>query len=324
MIAALLLLLACEPAPPPVQPSPPQAPAALPDTPGGRRPLPEVCVQRLGVLAQQLSLALDAGLRQSLRADWDDARERVLGDRLLIEVLASSGPTNPEWTERAGRVLEGLQAAWPEARFTHRAWVIDDAELNAFALPGGALLLHRGLLERTLGHEDQLAFVIAHEMAHVELGHAAALHRYMAGLPEGERAEGAELLALSRGGFSSTWELEADRLGVVLLHLAGYDPSAAEAFWSQSWPPPEGPSPLAERLLPQLRQLEHEGGQELLRQLAASAGMSLEEAAPEGLETALLPLLASHPPPEVRACVCRETAAWVQGALPREAEGSGP
>lgn len=316
MIAALLrMLLACDPAPPPVV-APPPAPELK-----ARRPLPEACVKRLGVLAQQLSLALDAGLQQSLSRDWTPETERKLGEQVLATTLAASPPLHPKWDSVAEATLARLDAAFPEARFPHQVEVLDSPQPNAFALPGGAVILHAGLIEQHVQDEAQLAFVIAHELAHVELGHAAALHRYLQALPAEQRVEGQAWLELARGGFSTTQELEADRMAVVLMHLAGFDAERAAALWRQPWPAPEGPTALAELLLPELARLESAEGQELLRQLADSAGTTLDELAPDGLEAAVLPLLASHPPPEVRACVCEDSAQWVARSVPLEAPG---
>jgi predicted Zn-dependent protease len=50
--------------------------------------------------------------------------------------------------------------------------VVDDAAVNAFALPGGFIYVNRGLIERA-EHLDELAGAIAHEIGHVELRHAA-------------------------------------------------------------------------------------------------------------------------------------------------------
>lgn len=90
----------------------------------------------------------------------------------------------------------------------YRIRVLDDAtQVNAFALPGGYIFVYRGLLEQ-LTSEAQLAAVIGHEMAHVDLYHAIDHHRGPA----------ATFL------YSKEQEAEADRLGQTLAVRAGYHP----------------------------------------------------------------------------------------------------
>jgi predicted Zn-dependent protease len=58
----------------------------------------------------------------------------------------------------------GLQSHW--SGLTYTVHVINEPELNHFSLPGGQIFIHRGLIE-TLGNADQVAAVIAHEIAHI-------------------------------------------------------------------------------------------------------------------------------------------------------------
>jgi predicted Zn-dependent protease len=81
--------------------------------------------------------------------------------------------------------------------------VIDEPEPNAFALPGRRVLVTRGMLALA-GDEAEVAAVLAHEIAHVILGHAG-------GRPPRNRAAA---------------EADADRLGLRFLAAAGYDPRA--------------------------------------------------------------------------------------------------
>src|SRR5688572_1267729 len=81
--------------------------------------------------------------------------------------------------------------------------VTDEADPNAFALPGQRVLVTRGMLALA-GDEAELAAVLAHEVAHVVLGHAS-------GRPPANRVAS---------------EAEADRLALRFLAAAGYDPRA--------------------------------------------------------------------------------------------------
>lgn len=150
--------------------------------------------------------------------------------------------------------------------------VADDRDLNAFALPGGPVWIHRGILHAATS-ERQVVGVLAHEIAHIARRHAArqltqamvadgllGLLGALLGNDGGARAAriGASLLA---GGifleFSRDDEIEADRVGAEIMHRAGWDPrglaefmrilrraqgrdpSAVETFFS-THPSPEG------------------------------------------------------------------------------------
>jgi predicted Zn-dependent protease len=127
--------------------------------------------------------------------------------------------------------------------------ILNSREINAFATPGGHIFITRGLLEAA-DSEDALAAVIAHELAHIQLRHAAAIIEDQRLVNELNRAsdraativarnagprERAILLnrnivamvtILFRNGFSQEQEFEADKKALLLLWSAGYDPEA--------------------------------------------------------------------------------------------------
>lgn len=119
--------------------------------------------------------------------------------------------------------------------------VIDSADVNAFAAPGGYILVTRGLYA-LLENESELAGVLAHEIAHVTKQHHLKLMKKAQMIQRGEQAlgktlgdnttgkllvaNGAEIMARS---LDKEAEFEADRLGVVLAARAGYDPFALPA-----------------------------------------------------------------------------------------------
>ncbi len=119
----------------------------------------------------------------------------------------------------------------------YRFRVIDTADLNAFALPGGGIYIHRGLLAY-LNSEAELAAVLAHEIGHVTARHsvqqqsmasAGGLLSAVAAAYTGIGAVGdlgnLANTALVRG-YGREHELEADGLGAEYLARAGYDPTA--------------------------------------------------------------------------------------------------
>lgn len=109
-------------------------------------------------------------------------------------------------------------------------------EPNAFAIPGGFIFVTRSLVELCEWNQDEIAFILGHEMGHVIRGHAmeriisssaiAAASRAapLRGLLTGWlRKVGVQFL---EGAYCQDLELEADTLGVRLAAAASYDPRA--------------------------------------------------------------------------------------------------
>jgi predicted Zn-dependent protease len=113
--------------------------------------------------------------------------------------------------------------------------VVDMPEPNAFALPGGDVDVSRGLLA-LVNSEDELAHVIAHEVAHVAAGHparreAGARDAGIVAPPNVEDGGATRGQGGAGGGgivasYSREQEREADRFGQALAARAGYDPGA--------------------------------------------------------------------------------------------------
>jgi metalloendopeptidase OMA1, mitochondrial len=130
--------------------------------------------------------------------------------------------------------------------------VFDNKEPNAFALPGGKVGVHSGLLP-VAKTEAGLATVIGHEIAHATARHGAermSRQMVLAGGQEllaagvgGSLDPGTQQLALMAYGvgatvgvelpFSRAQELEADRIGLTYMARAGYDPAEAIQFWER-------------------------------------------------------------------------------------------
>ena len=122
----------------------------------------------------------------------------------------------------------------------YRFTVLDTPEVNAFALPGGYIYIHRGLLA-FLNSEAQLAAILGHEIGHVTARHAVRQYtaRQAAGIgltlgrilvPELGNAGVGNLYQMLGGallsGYGREQELEADRLGVEYMARSGYEPRA--------------------------------------------------------------------------------------------------
>ncbi len=118
--------------------------------------------------------------------------------------------------------------------------VVDDATINAFALPGGHIYIHRGLLNH-LNSEAELAAVLAHEIGHVTARHAVQrytqIQAYQLGMVvtsifvpmQPGTSNLTDLLAASFiSGYGRDQELQADKLALKYIPKAGYDPQAVE------------------------------------------------------------------------------------------------
>ena len=136
----------------------------------------------------------------------------------------------------------------------YRFFALDSSEVNAFATPGGHILVTRGLL-KLVTDEDELAALLAHEIAHVALGHGlasihgvrfaqiAADYAMNAGLSEGGEAAkftaifGESIADLAKilivSGYSQTYELQADWEAYLILKASGRDPGALKRLISR-------------------------------------------------------------------------------------------
>ena len=152
------------------------------------------------------------------------------------KVLAADEDTTP--TRRG--VLSGLGARLAECTKECSKWEFRFAALtwptlDAFALPGGFVFVTAGLMDFCQPDLDQLAFVLAHEMAHIVLWHAGEgpwLHvlsgigsRPATGGMAGILAQGAQCFLEKQ--YSQELELDADESAVGLMKRAGFDAAAA-------------------------------------------------------------------------------------------------
>jgi predicted Zn-dependent protease len=126
-----------------------------------------------------------------------------------------------------------------QSKYRYEVHVAEDPTLNAFAMPGGVVVVHTGLIAATTRAEE-LAGVLAHEVQHVELRHALrgmvkemglrGLWSYATG-DFGGTLGGQMALELTRLKFSRDDEREADGRGFDALVAAGVDPAGMPAFF---------------------------------------------------------------------------------------------
>lgn len=157
---------------------------------------------------------------------------RVLADRMAAGYRARPGHSLAEFQGYVREVVRLLAAEGGLRRpeIPYEARVLPTDLVNAYALPGGFVFVTSGLLE-LIESEAELAAVLGHEIAHVDLGHCVERIQYQvraraaAGWPlELMVAIGSELWTV---GFADELEAEADRRGALYGERAGYHPEAA-------------------------------------------------------------------------------------------------
>ncbi len=181
-------------------------------------------------------------------------KEQQIG-RSIYRSLRDTGHviTDPETQEYIQDIGQKLAAHATDNGQKFRFFVVNDPAINAFALPGGYIGVHSGLLLAT-ANESELAGVLAHEIAHVTQRHisraiyanqrasiltmAAMLGAILLGAATGssDAIQGAVVAAQSASAqqqinFTRSNEYEADRVGVGLLAAAGFDPMGMPSFF---------------------------------------------------------------------------------------------
>lgn len=199
--------------------------------------LPDLGDESAAVVSPQAEKRLGEEFMRAARRHWT-----IIDDADLNSYLQALGTR-----------LLGKSAAGADYHF----FIINDPSLNAFAVPGGYIGIHSGLLLAAT-NEDELAGVLAHEIAHIQQRHLPRL------LAEAKRAQvprlatvlAAILLSGASGGgaqalatagaaadiqnqlnFTRRFEQEADRLGLSALARAGFDTEGLPAFFErlQTW-----------------------------------------------------------------------------------------
>lgn len=148
---------------------------------------------------------------------------------------------------RVERVFRRVVAGSRPTHWAMQVRIVNDKAVNAFAFPNGMLYVNRGLLDMGVG-DDELAFVMGHEIGHVTLQHGrrqieaaqstAVVTGILVQILTGGRNTVANLgaAALSKlvtSGYSRDHENEADREGLEAMAKAGYNPIAALSFFDK-------------------------------------------------------------------------------------------
>jgi predicted Zn-dependent protease len=184
-----------------------------------------------------LNRILGAGRDLATAAGGMDEKEEVsvgreVAGRMLGAAPLVADPALQAYVNRVGRWIAS-QTERPDLPW--HFGVIDSPAVNAFAAPGGYVLITRGLYE-ILDNEAQLAGVLGHEIGHVVQRHHITVMQKSAAISAGAQiaqardrsalvsnliGTGAEVFAR---GLDKSAEFEADQMGAVLAARAGYNP----------------------------------------------------------------------------------------------------
>ena len=205
-----------------------------------------------GVSTSQVDRLPDLGAASA--DELSGAAERRLGESIMRE-LRSAGMVwdDAEFTDYLNRFAARLTATGPARSQQFEFFVVRDRSINAFALPGGFIGIHTGLIAAA-ANESELATVMSHEIGHVTQRHisrmlsnqrqaslmalaglvlAALAARSSSDAAIGAMALGDTLAMRSMLSFSRDAEREADRVGLDMLREARFDVRAAPRFFER-------------------------------------------------------------------------------------------
>ncbi len=188
------------------------------------------------------------------RVAFSEEAEARLGQEIMRQIRSSRDYYDDAvLTDYLNRLGERLVAASDEPGRRFEFFVVRDPSINAFALPGGYIGVHTGLLSAARS-EAELAGVLAHEIAHVTQHHLARMVKGGEGLTVAALAGIAVAILAARSNpqladaalrtsqayglqqqidFTRAHEHEADRVGYQILEGAGFDPAGMASFFER-------------------------------------------------------------------------------------------
>ncbi len=216
----------------------------------------------LGALIFVTVFASGAGAQDIQLPDMGSPADAILSKsteaqigRAIMRQIRLSGMVveDPQITEYINEIGHRIAVQSNDGDHNFTFFVVDDSRINAFALPGGFIGVHTGLIEASR-NEDELAGVMAHEVAHVTQRHIARsvhassrqsmlttammLGAVILGAAAGSSDAVQAGIAVAQGtaaqqqvNFTRSNEFEADRIGIGALAEAGFDPYGMASFF---------------------------------------------------------------------------------------------
>ena len=229
-----------------------------------------LCLSIIAVTPLQAQGAAPTAVRlpslgEAASDDFNLNQEKRIGEQIMREIRR-----DPDYLDDP-LLLDYLQTLWrplvqaararsdigvdTERLFPYETFLVRDRSVNAFALPGGYVGVHLGLIALT-ANADELASVLAHELSHITRRHIArsisaasqsstlGLVGTLLGLLVASRANspdaaqaaimgGQAAMAQSQLNFSRDMEREADRTGLALMGEAGFAPSGMAGMFDK-------------------------------------------------------------------------------------------
>ncbi|HLU76318.1 MAG TPA: M48 family metalloprotease [Burkholderiales bacterium] len=194
-------------------------------------------------------------LGESSQAEFSPHAERELGQSIMSRIRRDPAYIDdPEVAAYISGIGQRLAAATPEtAGIDFHFFAVRDPNINAFALPGGYIGVHSGLVTAAMT-ESEFASVLAHEIAHVsqrhiarqlqaqsQIGALSMIGMVIAMLAASSNPQVAEAAAVAGSAapvaaflnYSREFEREADRLGYQILRAAEFDVHAMPSFFER-------------------------------------------------------------------------------------------
>ncbi|WIM05484.1 MAG: M48 family metalloprotease [Candidatus Nitricoxidivorans perseverans] len=194
-------------------------------------------------------------LGEAAQVDFSPQTEKRIGETILRDIRLHEPAylDDPEILDYLNRLGRRLAAQSEDTRQSFEFFALRDATLNAFAMPGGYIGVHTGLILAAQS-ESELASVLAHEISHVTQRHLARLlgkqnqaqiasllsiavailaARQSSDLAQGALAAGQAAGIQHQLNYSRDFEREADRMGLQLLEKAGYDIRGMGGFFDR-------------------------------------------------------------------------------------------
>lgn len=207
-----------------------------------------------GVQRRQFMVASSEEVDQMAAKGYDEMKQKAIKDGTLDR--------NAAQVKRVNDIVQRLVAQVPVFRKDAASWkweshVVTSADVNAFCMPGGKMMIYTGLIEKLNATDGEIAAVMGHEIAHAlrehgrervseEMAKQGLLQiSVMTGVLDPKYAAAATTVSglLISLPHSRRQESEADQIGVELMARAGYDPNEALSLWKKMGSNSKGGTP---------------------------------------------------------------------------------
>jgi Zn-dependent protease with chaperone function len=205
-----------------------------------RRPLREALVLIVGIsLVATAVFSLLAWSAELFAPLVPIEVEAELLETVLLAVSWAENGGDDDSSRQLTQLVERLARHWPEDPYEHRVLVTDERIKNAYAMPGGMILVTRGLLD-AMESENEIAFVLGHELGHfrnrdhlVALGRSVLFRLVLSGMGLADVSTSGLIETSGKligSAYSREQESEADRFALELLQAEYGHVGGATAF----------------------------------------------------------------------------------------------